>query len=166
MGNVQSFVRPVALAVLIPIVGSLPIAAQDHPQGFPPTEVSATIFVPANSIKPGACAFDVSWSFSGKAGTIILPDDRFIFTSPALDVTVTNLDTSTAVTLSVTGAFHQSTQDGNVVTVVTGRNLLGDPEAGMVLAIGTFSFVFDANGNLVQPLSGTGRLIDVCPLIS
>ena len=70
------------------------------------------------------------------------------------------------MTLSVTGAFHQSTQDGNVVTVVTGRNLLGDPEAGMVLAIGTFSFVFDANGNLVQPLSGTGRLIDVCPLIS
>ena len=27
MGNVQSFVRPVALAVLIPIVGSLPIVA-------------------------------------------------------------------------------------------------------------------------------------------
>jgi hypothetical protein len=80
---------------------------------------------------------------------------------------VTNLsDPSKSVTLSATGAFHQSNQDGNAVTVVTGRNLLGDPVAGMVLAIGVFSYVFDANGNLVQPLAGTGRLIDVCDLIN
>ena len=74
--------------------------------------------------------------------------------------------TTKTVSLVVTGAFHQSTlENGDVVTVVTGRNLLGDPEAGMVLAIGTFSFVFDAGGNLIQPLAGQGKLVDVCDLI-
>ena len=69
--------------------------------------------------------------------------------------------------MSITGAFHQSTdQNGNVTTVATGRNLLGDPEAGFVLAIGDFSFVFDSNGNLIQPLTGQGQLIDVCSLIN
>jgi hypothetical protein len=51
------------------------------------------------------------------------------------------------------------------VTVVTGRNLLGDPEAGFVLAIGNFSFVFDAGGNLIQPLAGKGTLTNICELI-
>jgi hypothetical protein len=69
--------------------------------------------------------------------------------------------------LNITGTFHQSTDsNGDKVTVVTGRSLLGDPDAGFVLAIGSFSFKFDAAGNLVQPLAGTGQLIKVCPLIS
>jgi hypothetical protein len=34
-----------------------------------------------------------------------------------------------------------------------------------VLAIGNFSFVFDAGGNLIQPLEGKGQLIDACALI-
>jgi hypothetical protein len=38
--------------------------------------------------------------------------------------------------------------------------------AGFVLAIGHFSFVFDSNGNLIQPLTGQGQLIDVCGLIN
>jgi hypothetical protein len=49
---------------------------------------------------------------------------------------------------------------------VTGRNFLTDPEAGIVLAIGTFSFAFNDANILVQPLSGTGKLINVCDLIS
>jgi hypothetical protein len=135
--------------------------------GGAPQPVSVDFDIPANSIKPGACAFDVHVSASGRAKAITLSDNRFIFISPELSATVTNLsDPTKSVTLSVTGAFHQSTQNGNVVTVVTGRNLLGDPDAGFVLAIGTFSFVFDASGTLVQPLMGRGQLIDVCDLIS
>jgi hypothetical protein len=81
----------------------------------------------ANFIKPGACAFDVHVvSESGKAKTITLSDNRFIFTSPGLSLTLTNLsDPTKSVTLSVTGAFHQSQQNGNVVTVATGRNPAG-----------------------------------------
>ena len=79
---------------------------------------------------------------------------------------MTNLFNSHQVTLNVTGAFHQTTEaNGDVVTVVTGRNLLGDPEAGFVLAIGNFSFAFDANNNLIQPLAGKGTLTDICGLI-
>jgi hypothetical protein len=32
--------------------------------------------------------------------------------------------------------------------------------------MGTFSIVFDAEGNLIQPLQGSGQLIDVCSLLS
>ena len=50
--------------------------------------------------------------------------------------------------------------------VVTGRNLLSDPFAGVVLAIGNFSFAFDVNGNLTQPLKMQGgTLTDLCALV-
>ena len=135
--------------------------------GSPPTEVTFSFDIPADFIKDGACDFPVRWSGNQKAGTIVLPGNRFIFTSPRAEVVVTNLDDPTkSVTLKVPGAFHVSTdQDGNIVTVVTGRNLLGDPVAGMVLALGTFSFIFDSGGTLVRPLTGNGQLIDVCELI-
>ena len=77
-----------------------------------------------------------------------------------------NLSNSNTVDLSVTGAFHITVKDnGDIVYIVTGRNLLGDPDAGMVLAIGTFSFAFNSGGTLIQPLTGQGQLIDVCKLI-
>ena len=133
----------------------------------PPSEVSFSFDIPADFIKEGACDFPVRWSGSGKGGTIALSGNRFIFTSPRLKIAVTNLDDpSKTLTLNVPGAFHQSIEaNGDVLTVVTGRNLLGDPEAGMVLAIGTFSYIFDSAGNLIQPLTGTGQLINVCELI-
>jgi hypothetical protein len=123
--------------------------------------VSGSFIVPGGSV-PG-CDFDVEVSSSGLAGKIDLPGNRFIFTAPQLTATLTNLQNGRSVTLSITGAFHQSTdQNGDIITVATGRNLLGDPVAGFVLAIGDFSFVFDSNGNLIQPLTGQGQLIDVC----
>jgi hypothetical protein len=95
-----------------------------------------------------------------------LPGGRFIFTSPGLTATLTNLENEKQMRLNITGAFHQTTlENGDVVTVATGRNFLGDPEAGFVLAKGRFSFVFDAEGNLVQPLAGKGKLTDVCALL-
>jgi len=135
--------------------------------GTPPTGVSNSQDLPAGAVF-GECAFPVRFESNGKAGTITLPGGRFIFTSPGLDATLTNLnDTTKSVTLNITGTFHQSTDsNGDTVTVVTGRNLLGDPDAGFVLAIGSFSFKFDASGNLVQPLAGHGQLTKVCTLIS
>jgi hypothetical protein len=131
----------------------------------PPEDVDFTIILPAEAVF-GYCAFDVELSVTGKAKEIALPGDRFIFTSPGLHATLTNLDTSKQVTLNITGAFHETTKaDGSVVTMTTGRSLLGDPEAGFVLAIGKFSYVFDAADNLIQPLQGKGQLIDVCTLI-
>jgi hypothetical protein len=168
MGKAQSLIVALVLGISSLTMGQSSYAGNG---GAPEPPVPPIDFdVPANSIKPGACAFDVHVvSESGKAKTITLSDNRFIFTSPGLSLTLTNLsDPTKSVTLSVTGAFHQSQQNGNVVTVATGRNLLGDPDAGFVLAIGTFSFVFDTSvpPNLVQPLMGRGQLINVCDLIS
>src|SRR5262249_37070554 len=114
------------------------------------------------------CAFPILLELDGKAGTITLPGGRFIFTSPGVHATLTNLtDQSKSVTLNITGTFHQSTDsNGDTVTVFAGRNLVGDPDAGFVLTIGSFSFKVDKNFNIVQPLAGTGQLIKVCPLIS
>ena len=136
-------------------------------RGSPPTEIFTSDDLPADFFKPGACDFPIRVETSGKGGTIELPGNRFIFTSPGLKAVVTNLDDpSRAVILNVPGVFHQSIEpNGDVVYVVTGRNLLGDPEAGFVLAIGTFSFIFDNGGNLIQPLAGRGQLINICELI-
>ena len=148
----------VAVAVAAPIAGA---ARQDPP--FPVEQN----FVLEEGAVFGSCDFPIQVEMSGKGQTLALPGDRFIFTSPGLTATLTNLDTGTQETFSITGAFHQTTlENGDVQTVATGRNLLGDPKAGFVVAIGNFSYVFDAQGNLVQPLKGEGQLIDVCEALA
>jgi hypothetical protein len=128
----------------------------------PPTNVDDTFTV------DGICAFPVLVELKGKSKTIDLPGGRAIFTSPRLTATLTNLDRpANHETFGVTGAFHQTVlQNGDVESVVTGRNLLigFDPE-GFVISIGRFRFVLDANGNIVEPLSGRGQLIDICAVL-
>jgi hypothetical protein len=157
---VVAFVVPAALGLLW---AQFSIAAQS-----PPFPVSVSFVQPANAVAPGECAFDVNVAFSGKAKTLTLPGGRFILTAPGFNVTLTNLSDSTkSVALNITGAVHQSTQgNGNLVSRVTGRNLVGDPVAGFVLSIGNFSIIFDANGNVIQPFRGDGQLISLCKLIS
>jgi hypothetical protein len=132
----------------------------------PPVPNEGTFTIPAGSVF-GECAFDVQATLTGKSKTITLPGDRFIVTSPGAQITLTNLsDSSKSVTLTITGTFHQSTtQQGDLFTIITGRSLVGDPDAGFVLAIGNFSYAFSGQ-ELVQPLIGQGQLIHVCTLIS
>jgi hypothetical protein len=110
----------------------------------------------------------VELHLTGKGKTIELPGGRTLVTSPGQTVVVTNLDDpSHSVTLKIPGAFHITTApNGDVLTVVTGRNLLFDPEAGFVLAIGRFQYRFDSGGNLVEPLNGRGQLLDVCQMVA
>jgi hypothetical protein len=114
------------------------------------------------------CDFPMFVELNGKTKTIELPGDRAIMTSPGLTVTLTNLDNENQEKLGITGALHQRTlENGDVETVATGRSALFAPIVpGLVLVIGRFSFVFDEEDNLVQPLQGTGQLIDVCALLS
>lgn len=164
----------VGVGILMALVVTAPMVAA-QPNGEPPQDIDELleenpVDLPAGAVF-GNCAFPIRLEYSGKAKTIDLPGDRFVFTSPGLTATLTNLDSGKQARLNVTGAFHQSTREnGDVVTVVTGRNLLGDPEAGFVLAKGRFSYVFDDavppdGPNLVQPLSGKGTLTDVCGLL-
>ena len=115
----------------------------------------------------GACSFPVAFEPTGKEKQIELPNGTLLITSPGLDVTLTNTETGTSETFNVTGAVRVlPPEEGIQVTEVTGRNLLIDPDAGFVVASGNFSFAFDEEGNLVQPLEGEGRLIDVCEALA
>jgi hypothetical protein len=153
------------VGILLALVVAAPMVLA-QPNGGKPTDVSEE---PIN-LDPGAvfgyCDDSIRLKYSGKANTLQLPGGRFIFTSPELTATLTNLDSGVQERVVITGAFHQTTlENGDVVTKATGRNLLGDPQAGFVVAVGNFSYVFDAEGNLVQPLEGEGQLIDVCELL-
>jgi hypothetical protein len=155
----RSVLAVVAIVLAVSAFERVSVAAQNSPVAVDDTSTFA----------PGElCDFGLEITLSGKGKTIELPGGRFIFTSPGLQATLTNLSVpSKQVTLNITGAFHQTTTpEGNVVTVSTGRSLLGDPVAGFVLAIGRFSFVFNAANELVQPLQGRGQLIDACTLVS
>ncbi|MEJ8827460.1 hypothetical protein WKW80_36720 [Variovorax humicola] len=136
-------------------------------QQAPPGPIDQT-FVINPGDAPYACNFPLQGHIQGKTGTLTLPGPRFITltTSPNQNVTLTNLNTKETVTLNITGTtkFHED-QSFNKVYVVNGRNLLGDPVAGLVLGIGNFNFIFDQGGNLITPLNGTGRLLPVCPML-
>ena len=166
-----------ALSVILALVVAVPtVLAQDEgpPNGGRPEDFTATIIVDPEDPEPplpGHCSFPIQLDLSGKAKTIELPDGSAIMTSPGLFVTVTNLDTpENQVTLNITGTLHETTaENGDVTTRITGRNLPFDPEAGVNLTIGNFSFVFDAEGNLLQSFEdtdGKGQVIDVCALLA
>jgi hypothetical protein len=159
--------RLVVTSLVLVVLASLVHRSLAAQNGTPPNNVTFTVVVSPGD-PPASCAFPISISAEGKGKTIELPGGAtFIFTSPNLNATVSNLDTAKQVSLNITGSFHQTTEpDGTVVSVATGRNLLIDPVAGVVLAIGNFSFAFDAAGNLTQPLTMQGgSLINLCALI-
>jgi hypothetical protein len=153
------------VGILLALIVTAPmVLAQSN--GGKPTNVDETPIDLDSGAVFGKCDDPISLVYSGKAKTLQLPGERFIFTSPDLTATLTNVESGEQETVVITGAFHQTTlENGDVVTEATGRNLLGDPKAGFVIAVGNFSYVFDAEGNLVQPLEGEGQLIDVCELL-
>jgi hypothetical protein len=163
-----------ALSVILALTMAAPTVLARSDNGTAPRDASGTIIVdPAdpNPPLPGHCSFPIQLDLSGKGKVITQPDGSAIITSPGLFVTVTNLDSpENQVTLNITGTFHQTTAaNGDVTTRITGRNLPFDPDAGINLTIGNFSFVFDAEGNLLQSFEdtdGNGQVIDVCALLA
>jgi hypothetical protein len=157
-----------ALSVILALVVAAPtVLAQGN--GGAPEDISGTISADdVAKFFPGHCSFPIQLDLSGKGKVITLPDGRRILTSPDLFVTVTNMDNGDQATFNITGTLHETTnpQNGEVTTRVTGRNLLFDPEAGVVLTIGEFTYVFDAEGTLIQAFEGKGQVIDVCELLS
>src|SRR5215203_6512686 len=140
---------------------------QEKGQGGAPVDAGFELLINPGDF-PGTCSFPVLVEATGEGKTIELPNGTTLFTFPGLDATLTNPETGTSETYSVTGANRvlPPDEEGVVVTEVTGRNLLIDPEAGFVVASGNFSFAFDEEGNLVQPLEGEGQLIDVCEALA
>ena len=159
-----------ALSVILALTMAAPTVLARSDNGTAPTDASQTVIVEPGA-EGGSCDFPLRLDLSGKGKTITLPDgSRIIETSPGLFVTVTNTVNGEQATFNISGTFHKTTaENGDVTTKVTGRNLLSDPDAGIVLLSGNFSFVFDAQGNLLQSFEDTdghGQVIDVCELLS
>ncbi|HSQ32915.1 MAG TPA: hypothetical protein VLN49_23825 [Gemmatimonadaceae bacterium] len=126
--------------------------------------------VDSEEVQSGLCTFDVRLHANGKGKMLVVGKDQSItlFTAPTLEVTLTNVDDpEMRVTVGITGAFHVTTDaDGNSVYMITGRNLIHRPDAGLLLTRGVFTYTLDADGNIVQPLSGRGQTTDLCALLS
>jgi hypothetical protein len=165
----------IVLIALLALALAAPLALAQSNGGAPePNDDPGGVLPPLDDPNhiAASCTFPVRYESSGFTKEIDLPErpgevERTITIFPATSYTLTNVDTEKQVTLNATGAQHQTTlANGDVVTVVTGLNLQGDPEAGFVLAKGNFSYVFNEEGTLKQPLAGEGQLIDVCELLS
>jgi hypothetical protein len=159
-----------AISVILALTMAAPTVLAQSDNGIAPEPVSADFTVDPDA-EGGSCAFPLHLDVSGKGKEITQPDGSLIITSPGLDVTATNETTGEQARFSITGTFFETTnpENGDVTTVVTGRNLLFDPDAGIVLLSGNFSFVFDAEGNLIQSFEdtdGKGQVIDVCALLA
>jgi len=159
-----------AISVILALTMAAPTALARSDNGNAPEPVSAD-FTVVPGAEGGSCAFPLHLDLSGKGKEITQPDGSLIITSPGLDVTATNEITGEQARFSITGTFFETTaENGDVTTVITGRNLLFDPDAGIVLLSGNFSFVFDAEGNLIKsfedPPAGNGQVIDVCALLA
>jgi hypothetical protein len=148
--------------------GALPepgsIAAARASAGGRPIDAAFTFDLAAGEF----CDFAIHGEASEKEKTIELPGDRTLLIFPGAVYTYTNLSNGNQETLRIPGSFHiTNLENGDVEFVITGRNVFGQPfePRFLVLAIGTFTQVFGSQG-VVQPLQGSGQLIDLCELLS
>ncbi len=116
-----------------------------------------------NTTERGICEFPVRVHTTGRSKVIETGSGDLLFTNPGLRVTLTNLDEpANTVTYRDSGPVRVTElEGGDLLLVLTGRNVVYSKSIGMFLAIGRFSTIVDEEGNFT-PLSGHGRLIDVC----
>ena len=141
------------------------IAAASASAGGRPIDVTFSDDYPAGAF----CDFAFRIEGSQKEKTIELPGDRTLLIFPGAIYTITNLSNGNQVTFPFPGTIQVTTlENGDVELVSRGPNLIGQPfePRFLVRTIGTFTQVFDSQGNLVQPLQGSGQLIDLCALLS
>ena len=156
------------LGILMALVVATPMASARSDNGTPPEDFSVTYSPSFVAQFPGHCEFPMQIEISGKTKTVEQGNGGVIISAPGQNATITNVSNGERATFNITGSSHKSTLDnGNIQTVMTGRNLLLDPVAGTVITSGRFTFVNDPTDTTnVVPLSGDGRRIDVCELLS
>ena len=115
-----------------------------------------------------SCGFPVRVDLEGKVKELPLPGDRLKVLFPGFSSSLTNVATGENIFLSTTGTFHISfLANGNTRLVYTGRNTYDDPFEGRLLfLIGNFTEEFDADFNVVQPLTGKGQMQDLCAVLA
>jgi hypothetical protein len=156
------------VGILAALVVAAPMVAAQSDNGAAPQEYSVTYGPEVIAQFPGHCSFPMQLDVSGKTKTIHQGNGGMIITSPGASATVTNLANGEQATFNVTGSSHKSIlENGNVKTVMTGRNLALDPVAGTFVSMGRFTYVNNPTDTQnIIPVSGKGRMIDVCALLS
>lgn len=156
------------VGILSALVMAAPMVSAQSDNGGAPEEYSVTYGPEVLAQFPGHCSFPMQLEVSGKTKTIEQGNGGVIITSPGAFATVTNLANGEQATFNITGSAHKSTlENGNVKTVMTGRNFALDPVAGTFVSIGRFTFINDPTDTTnVEPVSGEGQMIDVCALLS
>ena len=140
-----------ALTVALLVLPKAVSAAPPEPINFPPETLGAEY-----------CGFPVLYEVSGKTKVIDLPNGDVLFKNPGVRVTLTNLETGKQLTYVVAGSTRLTELEGGDLSLVTtGRTVLNNPNIGILVPIGRFTFVIDEEGNFSQP-TGNGRLIDAC----
>ncbi|CAA9450286.1 MAG: hypothetical protein AVDCRST_MAG01-01-4492 [uncultured Rubrobacteraceae bacterium] len=156
------------VGILVALVLAAPTASARSENGAAPEDFSVTYFPEFVAQFPGHCEFPMQIEISGKTKTLEQGNGGVIISAPGQNAIITNVANGEQATFNITGSSHKSTLDnGNIETVMTGRNLLLDPVAGTVVTSGRFTFVNDPTDTTnVVPLSGNGQRIDVCELLS
>lgn len=156
------------VGILSALVVAAPMVLAQSENGAAPQEYSVTYGPEVIDQFPGHCSFPMQLDVSGKTKTIYQGNGGMIITSPGAFATVTNLANGERATFNITGSVHKSTlANGNVKTVMTGRNFALDPVAGTFVSMGRFTFVNNPTDTQnIIPVSGKGRMIDVCALLS
>ena len=134
-----------------------------------PTGISAAQARPEpvdDNFTTDACGFTVLVHAGGKVKPISLPGDRLTVIFPGSVATLTNPENGTTERVSNTGTFHFTPlPNGGMELLLTGRNIVEDTELGLLLTIGNFIIERDETGAVIR-LEGTGRVIDLCELMS
>lgn len=144
---------------------SLPLMAQQS-NGGRPGDATQDVYLSAGD--PGACAFPVKISITGKQKALNLPGGRTIYIGPGQHATITNeLDQSKVVTIDISGSWHVTAlNDGDAVYHITGNSLLwGGTLPTLTYTSGSFTFALDGDNKEIAPLQGDGRRLDVCAAI-
>ena len=112
------------------------------------------------------CGFPIDARIFGKEKFIAHPNGRLLIAAPSEAVTLTNVETGKTTTLGITGMIQVTfLENGDAVLDLSGRSLFERAD-GLFLTVGNWSATIDLSGNEAVPLNGTGRLIDVCALLS
>ena len=151
------------------------VACSDGPSALGPAAIPSPVAATNSGVPPDpldfsfvltTCGFPVLVEISGKEKVMAHPGGRLVITSPGSVATLTNVNTDRSVVEGITGTFRVAfLANGDAALAMTGRNLV-ETEDGLFLTIGSFTLTTDPFGNSVVPLAGTGKLIDMCAVLS
>ena len=116
----------------------------------------------------GYCDFPVSVQNTGKMNVIDLPGPDLLFTAPGQHATLTNnlQEPAKQVTVNSAGPGRVTPLDnGGVLVVARGHNILYDPGEGIFLTIGYARFTVAGGpgvGGDITILESHGRIVDLC----